>query len=110
MLGLFKALSTTLSAVLRKPVTVQYPAVHKELPHRTRGFPVLLWDFEVDEPFCTGCHACERACPVNIPLRQLNKKMEKEAKVLFGYEAGFDPDKPALISCFRDEDPQDFIR
>ena len=29
-----------------------------------RAFPVLLWDFDVDEPFCTGCHACERACPV----------------------------------------------
>jgi len=59
---------------------------------------------------CVDCGECERACPVNIPLRQLNKKMEKEAKTLFGYDVGFDPDTPALISCFRDEDPQDFIR
>jgi formate dehydrogenase (coenzyme F420) beta subunit len=59
---------------------------------------------------CIDCGECERACPVNIPLRMLNKKLEKEAKLLFGYDVGFDPDKPPLISCFRDEDPEDFIR
>jgi formate dehydrogenase subunit beta len=59
---------------------------------------------------CIDCGECERACPVNIPLRMLNKKMEKEAKELFGYDVGFDADQPALISCFRDGDPEDFIR
>jgi ferredoxin len=59
---------------------------------------------------CIDCGECERACPVNIPLRMLNKKLEKEAKLLFGYDVGFDPEKPPLISCFRDEDPEDFIR
>ena len=59
---------------------------------------------------CIDCGECERACPVNIPLRMLNKKLEKEAKELFGYDAGFDADRPALISCFRDGDPEDFIR
>jgi len=49
---------------LRKPVTIQYPDVHRELPERNKGFPMLMWDFDIDEPFCTGCHACERACPV----------------------------------------------
>ena len=34
------------------------------MPQRDRAFPILLWDNEIDEPFCTGCHACERACPV----------------------------------------------
>ena len=59
---------------------------------------------------CVDCGECERACPVNIPLRMLNKKLEKEAKELFGYDVGFDTDQPALISCFRDGDPEDFIR
>ena len=59
---------------------------------------------------CIDCGECERVCPLDIPLRFLNKKLEKEAKELFGYEAGFDASLPALISCFRDEDPQDFIR
>lgn len=64
MLGILKSLATTLSTMVRKPVTVQYPTVRREIPQRDRGFPVLLWDHEAGEPFCTGCHACERACPV----------------------------------------------
>jgi len=59
---------------------------------------------------CIDCGECERVCPLDIPLRFLNKKLEKEAKELFGYDVGFDASLPALISCFRDEDPQDFIR
>jgi len=59
---------------------------------------------------CIDCGECERVCPMDIPLRLLNKKLEKEAKDLFEYEAGFDPDQPSLVSCFRDEDPEDFIR
>lgn len=59
---------------------------------------------------CVDCGECERVCPVHIPLRLLNKKLEKEAKELFGYEVGMDPSLPSLISCFKDEDPEDFIR
>lgn len=59
---------------------------------------------------CIDCGECERACPVGIPLRLLNKKLEKEAKELFSYEVGFDASKPPLVSCFKDEDPEDFIR
>lgn len=59
---------------------------------------------------CIDCGECERVCPLDIPLRFLNKKLEKEAKELFGYDAGFDPDKPSLVSSFKDEDPEDFIR
>jgi NADH-quinone oxidoreductase subunit I len=64
MLGVLRAMATTFSTMMRKPVTIQYPTVHRQIPERNKGFPLLLWDFEVDEPFCTGCHACERACPV----------------------------------------------
>jgi formate dehydrogenase subunit beta len=59
---------------------------------------------------CIDCGECERACPVAIPLRFLNKKLEKSAKELFDYTAGMETDKPALVSSFRDEDPEDFIR
>ena len=64
MIGVLKSLGATMSTMLRKPVTIQYPTQHRAVPERDRAFPVLLWDFDVDEPFCTGCHACERACPV----------------------------------------------
>jgi NADH-quinone oxidoreductase subunit I len=64
MKGLLKSMGVTLSAFTRKPVTREYPEMHKQLPERDRAFPILLWDHDIDEPFCTGCHACERACPV----------------------------------------------
>ncbi len=59
---------------------------------------------------CVDCGECERVCPVDIPIRLLNKKMEKEAKELFDYDVGLDHDRPSLVASFRDEDPEDFIR
>jgi NADH-quinone oxidoreductase subunit I len=79
MLGILKAAATTVRAALRRPVTVQYPVQKKELPHRSRGFPILLWDFEKDEPFCTGCQVCARSCPVDcmtVTMKDNPKKAE----------------------------------
>ncbi len=59
---------------------------------------------------CIDCGECERVCPVNIPLRLLNTKLEMEAFEMFDYEAGRDFSRPALISSFRDDDPNSFIR
>ncbi len=65
MKGLIKGLGTTLSTALRKPVTIEYPDDKHVLPVRQRSFPVLTWDFDHDEPFCTGCMVCVRNCPVD---------------------------------------------
>jgi formate dehydrogenase (coenzyme F420) beta subunit len=47
---------------------------------------------------CVACGACDRACPVDIPLRALNSKLAVETEELFGSVAGFTPDtKPPLI-------------
>jgi NADH-quinone oxidoreductase subunit I len=64
MKGILSSMKVTLSAFFRKPVTRPYPDVHKPLPETDRAFPILLWDEAHTEPYCTGCHACERACPV----------------------------------------------
>ena len=64
MIGVLRSLMATAGTMMRKPVTIQYPTEHRAVPERDRAFPILLYDFEIDEPFCTGCHACERACPV----------------------------------------------
>lgn len=59
---------------------------------------------------CIDCAECERVCPVHIPLRLLNNKLEREAREAFGYEPGASVDIPSLVSSFRDDDPNQFIR
>jgi len=59
---------------------------------------------------CIDCGECERACPMNIPLRKINKKLEKEIKELFGYEAGLDPESKPPLADFKPEDPEEFIK
>jgi NADH-quinone oxidoreductase subunit I/NAD(P)H-quinone oxidoreductase subunit I len=61
----WQGLSVTLSYMLRRPITIQYPdrtekRVADMLPSRYRGF------LEVDLAVCTGCLACARACPIDV--------------------------------------------
>jgi formate hydrogenlyase subunit 6/NADH:ubiquinone oxidoreductase subunit I len=73
----------TMRTMMRTPVTIQYPDVHREIPERNKGFPLILWDFDVDESFCTGCHACERACPVEcmtVTMKDNPKFAEGQSK------------------------------
>jgi formate dehydrogenase (coenzyme F420) beta subunit len=59
---------------------------------------------------CIDCGECERVCPVGIPLRAINKKIEKDIKELFHYEAGLNAEQKPLLSCFDKNDPGDFIK
>ncbi|MFH1854044.1 MAG: 4Fe-4S dicluster domain-containing protein [Candidatus Omnitrophota bacterium] len=59
---------------------------------------------------CIDCGECERACPVGVPLRDINKKIEKDVRGLFNYEAGVDAEQKSLFSSFDKNDPEDFIR
>ena len=59
---------------------------------------------------CVDCGECERACPVNIPLRSLTKKMEEIIDELFRYKAGTDKESPPLMTAYECEEAEDFIR
>jgi formate dehydrogenase subunit beta len=59
---------------------------------------------------CLDCGACSRACPMHIDLRRLLKKLEKDVRELYGYEAGMDLEARPPLSTFRPDDPQDFIK
>ncbi len=61
---IFEGMAVTFSHFVRRPYTVQYPdripmRIQDTLPFRYRGI------LEVDLEICTGCLACERACPID---------------------------------------------
>ncbi|HMK77859.1 MAG TPA: 4Fe-4S binding protein [Thermodesulfobacteriota bacterium] len=59
---------------------------------------------------CSGCGACERACPMEIKLTYLTQKLNQDVKELFGFETGVDPDAPPPLSTYDIEDRQEFIK
>jgi len=59
---------------------------------------------------CAGCAECERVCPMDIPLNLLNRKMAKELKELFDYEAGFEVNDKRPLSSYDEKDDQSFIK
>lgn len=58
---------------------------------------------------CISCGECERVCPVNIPLMELNKKIERDVKKMFDYTSGLDEEEKPLFGMFKPDDPEDFI-
>jgi NADH-quinone oxidoreductase subunit I len=65
MIGFLEGLLVTLKSAGRKPITAQYPEPDKRqaVQERYMGFPALMWDKEIAEPYCTGCMVCIRNCP-----------------------------------------------
>ncbi len=59
---------------------------------------------------CSGCGACERACPMDIPLTFLTQKLNQEVKDLYGFETGVRSDVSPPLSTFHPEDEQGFIK
>ena len=58
---------------------------------------------------CTDCGACESVCPMNIKMRRLTCKIEKDVRDLYGYEPGMDLDAKPPMTVFQPDDPEDFI-
>ena len=73
MIGFLEGLKVTLKTAGRKPVTAEYPEPQKRLAVQDRymGFPALLWDGDVPEPYCTGCMVCIRNCPTQCMSAQM---------------------------------------
>ena len=58
---------------------------------------------------CVDCGECERACPMDIPLRSLNKKVEKDVGELFDYTSGIDVDQTPPLATYQVSDLEEFL-
>jgi len=59
---------------------------------------------------CSGCGACERACPMEIRLTYLTQRLNRDVKELFGFETGIDAEALPPLSTYETEDRQEFIK
>jgi len=87
-------MAVTFSHFVRKPSTVQYPdrmpmRVQDTLPFRYRGI------LEVDLEICTGCLACERACPIDCIVIDVTKDKATKGMVM----TRFDIDMAKCMYC-----------
>ena len=58
---------------------------------------------------CIDCGECERVCPMDIPLREMNRFLMKRAKERFGVQAGKDVEDECMFGDFNECDPQEEI-
>jgi ferredoxin len=58
---------------------------------------------------CTECGACERACPMGIDVRLLQRKLCAEVEDLYGYRPGEAIEATPVLSSFAMDDAQDFV-
>ena len=58
---------------------------------------------------CTGCGACDRACPENINLHFLFKVIRYSAKSRWNLSAGMEIGQVPIMGSFSEDDPQEFI-
>lgn len=59
---------------------------------------------------CINCGECGRACPLEIPIHLFTYKMVKDVQEDFQVTAGLKADMPSLLSSYKLEDKETFIR
>jgi formate dehydrogenase subunit beta len=58
---------------------------------------------------CVDCGACEAACPVDVPLRELNARLRREVAELFGEIDWKDPESLPAFLYFLEQDTEEAI-
>ena len=59
---------------------------------------------------CINCGACGTACPVDIPIHLLTFKTVEDVQTDFNVVAGMKHDMPSVLSSYKVEDKETFIR
>ena len=91
---IFDGMAVTASHMIRKPFTIQYPdripvRVQDTLPFRYRGI------LDVDMEICTGCLACDRACPIDCIAMTIEKNAQTREIII----SQFDIDMAKCMYC-----------
>jgi formate hydrogenlyase subunit 6/NADH:ubiquinone oxidoreductase subunit I len=93
-LGVAKGMLTTISHLVKPPVTIQYPEERLDMPIWTRGRPRLIYELDTGDLRCTACGACALACPVDVI------KIEQHPSPIKGKVLDrFDIDMAGCIEC-----------
>jgi formate dehydrogenase subunit beta len=58
---------------------------------------------------CVECGACARACPMDIDLMLINRKVAAIVRDRFGHVSGVSLDDPLPLTTFTPEDEQEFV-
>lgn len=58
---------------------------------------------------CIDCGECERVCPVDIPIRKINRFLEKRSKERFEITPGEDPGDESMFGSYDIGDPGEDI-
>jgi NADH-quinone oxidoreductase subunit I/NAD(P)H-quinone oxidoreductase subunit I len=92
--SIFDGMAVSASHLIRRPYTIQYPdripvRVQDTLPFRYRGI------LDVDMEICTGCLACDRACPIDCIAIAIEKNAQTRAIVI----SQFDIDMAKCMYC-----------
>src|SRR5438445_1185452 len=93
-LGVAKGMLTTISHLVKPPVTIQYPEERLDMPIWERGSTRLIYEVDTGDLRCTACGACALACPVDVI------KIEQHPSPIKGKVLDrFDIDMGGCIEC-----------
>ncbi|HEX4210850.1 MAG TPA: 4Fe-4S binding protein [Candidatus Binataceae bacterium] len=92
--SIFDGMAVSASHLIRRPYTIQYPdripvRVQDTLPFRYRGI------LDVDMEICTGCLACDRACPIDCIAIAIEKNAQTREIII----SQFDIDIAKCMYC-----------
>ncbi|MCB2187930.1 MAG: NADH-quinone oxidoreductase subunit NuoI [Deltaproteobacteria bacterium] len=73
--GIAEGLLLTLRHLFRRPMTIEYPEVKRQLPARSRARIVLTRDPDGEER-CVACYLCSAACPVDCISMQSEERAD----------------------------------
>lgn len=54
---------------------------------------------------CVGCGECERSCPMELPIMELNREVQRHVTALFDYTPGMDLEEEPVLGAFEPGDP-----